>query len=225
MNKIGLLLIMVAIVNFEMACTNSAPEEMISAATIEGSTSGNTQALVLSQTALTKTNDEAAKPIMADTPIGFNFYNEQEEAILFLSDYVDQQMTLEISNTSNTATTLKKLTEKISATNHHFELVFRPGTINETAIKLDDSADYEMGTNIDSDGSISLYFKSKAALTMQAGEKIKIRLFNVRGDQRGGVRSTRVMLKYQNLLRAGDSKPFSGNIQSKLSLQDIRGRK
>lgn len=165
-----------------------------------------------------------------DFPIDFDFYNEQEETVLFITTNVDQQMTLEISNTSNTATTLKKLTEEVSATNHHFELVFKPGTIYNTAIKLDNSADYEMFINIDGEGNIkpnadanhSLYFKSKSALTLQEGQKIKIRLINIKGNQNAGGRRTRVMLKYQNLLHAGNSTSFSGNIKSNLMLQNIR---
>ncbi|GAB5553863.1 MAG: hypothetical protein Sapg2KO_34540 [Saprospiraceae bacterium] len=166
---------------------------------------------------------------MSDTPLRFNFYNEQKQAVLYMTEHVDQKMTLEISNTSKKATTLLQLTEPISATNHHFELIFRAGTINHTAIKLEDTSDFELFINRDhngkfkpsNDGSASLYFKSKSSLTMQEGQNIKIKIANLRGNHIQGAHATLVMLKYQNLLHAGDSTSFSGHTRSRLLLLEI----
>lgn len=166
---------------------------------------------------------------MSDTPIRFNFYNEQKQAVLYLTEYVDQKMTIEISSTSKKATTLIQLTEPVSATNHHFELIFRAGTINHTEIKLEDTTDFELFIDIDpngkfklhNDGSLSLYFKSKSALTIQEGQNIKIKMANLIGNQNQGVHATLVMLMYQNLLYAGDSLPFSGHMRSRLLLLNM----
>lgn len=72
----------------------------------------------------------------------------------------------------------------------------------------------------DASGRRSLYLKAKSALTIKEGQKIKIRLVNFRGDPRTGTHSTRLLLKYKNLLHAGNSTSFSGEIKSLLTLMN-----
>ncbi len=168
-------------------------------------------------------------------PIDFDFYNENEEQVLFITENVSgQEMTLEIGNPSDKPTTIKTLSGAASATNHHFELVFRPGVIHSSpsAIKIEGS-DFELFCNKDSskniipnaDGTISLYFKAKTELTLNKGEKLTIKISQIRGDIKGSTRGTRVLLKYQNLWHAGNSDPFSGYREIHMNIINHKGRK
>ena len=117
-------------------------------------------------------------------PIGFDLYDEEEEQILFITDdVVGQELTLDITNTSDQPITLQNLTGAASKTNHHFELVFRPGTLynNPSEVKIEGS-NYELFVDKGSDGkivpnqdgTISLYIKSKNVFTLPEGNKLAI---------------------------------------------------
>ena len=63
-------------------------------------------------------------------PIDFDLYNEEEEQVLFITDDVaGQEMTLQITNTSDKPLSPLMLDGAASASEHHFELVFRPSTL------------------------------------------------------------------------------------------------
>ncbi len=167
-------------------------------------------------------------------PINFELYNEDEEPVLFITDDIaGQKMMLEITNTSNTPTLINKI-EDVSAENHHFELIFRPGTLYSTpsAVKLEDTQ-FEMVTNKDetgnirpnADGTLSLYFGATDNWTMNETEKVLITLNQIRAATQGGTRGTRVMLKYRNLLHAGNTAPFSGFRETHLNIVNHQGKR
>jgi microcystin-dependent protein len=60
---------------------------------------------------------------------------------------------------------------------------------------------------------------------MQEGEKVRIQLSQMRAVMMGGTRGTRIMLKYQNLLHAGNSVPFSGFREIPLNIVNHRGKR
>lgn len=168
-------------------------------------------------------------------PIDVDLYNADEEQVLFITDDVaGQELSLEITNISDKPTSSKQLTGNASATVHHFELVFRPGTLynNPAAVKLE-GAQFELFMDKDSagkikpnaDGTLSLYFKSKGNWTLQEGEKVVIKLNQIRAATQGGTRGTRVMLKYQNLLHAGNTKTFSGFREMLLNIVNHQGKR
>lgn len=168
-------------------------------------------------------------------PIDFDLLNDNEENVIFITDDPNgQNLSLEIKNSSAITTTTKNLTGKASANNHHFELVFRPGTLfNDPAGVQLDGADYEMFTNKGSDGKIkanadgtlSLYFKAKSIVTLPTGKNTIIKLLKVNAESGAGTRGTKVMLKYKNLLHTGNSNTFSGNKELHMNIVNHRGKK
>lgn len=168
-------------------------------------------------------------------PIGFDLYDEDEEQILFITDdVVGQELNLDITNTSDQPISLRSLTGTASKENYHFELVFRPGTLynNPSEVKIEGS-NYELFTDKDSngniipndDGTISLYIKSKNALTLPKGNKVAIKLSQLRGEPTGGSRGTRVLLNYQNLLSAGSDQEITGFRDIHLYIINRRGKR
>ena len=107
-------------------------------------------------------------------PINFDLYDADEEQVLFITDDVaGQELTLEITNTSDKPTTPKKLNGEASATVNHFELVFRPGILynNPAAVKLE-SSQFAMFMDKDSNGNIIKLEASGVSVT--ASSKLTI---------------------------------------------------
>lgn len=168
-------------------------------------------------------------------PLDFDLIDGNEEQVIFITDDVTgQEMFLEITNTSNEPFSPQTLSGAASENNHHFELVFRPGSIfnNPNAVALQ-SGPFEMFANKDGDGKIvpnadgtlSMYFKATGAWTLNEGEKVVLHLNFIRAEAAGGTRSTRVMLRYQNLLHAGASDPFSGFRETHVNIVNHQGRR
>ena len=86
--------------------------------------------------------------IRASYAFSFNFLNKDGDSVIgIFDDKKGQTSTLQIINTSRSDLRLKTLNAaNASATNHHFELKFRPGTLNTTApITIDAGAGAEKG--------------------------------------------------------------------------------
>ena len=168
-------------------------------------------------------------------PIDFDLYNADQEQVLFITDdTAAQELTLEITNTSDKPTSPKPLSGEVSPdpNNHHFELVFRPGVLfnNPASISVEGNEFQMFATtngsgNIEpnADGTLSLYFKSIANTTLQQGDKLNIVLNQIRAAVAGGTRGTRVMLKYKNLLHAGNSESISGFREMHLNIVNHPG--
>lgn len=167
-------------------------------------------------------------------PIDFDFYNTDEEQVLFITDDVaGQTMTLEIKNTSDEPIITAPLTGDVSSTICHFELVFRPDTLynNPSSVKLEDTK-YEMFADKDaqgsiksnSDGTLSLFFKVKSSTTLGIGDKMRIKLSGLRAAASDGTRGTRILLRYRNLLHTGNTNSFSGFRDMPLNIVNHRGK-
>jgi hypothetical protein len=145
-------------------------------------------------------------------PIGFDLYNADEEQVLYITDNVaGQELTLEITNTSDQPTTPQLLLGFASETNYHFELQFRPGTVfNNPSAIIVEGTQFEMYANKDNtgaiipnaDGTLSLYFRSTSTWTLNPGERLTIPLNRIRAESGEGTRSTRVLLTARRFSRA-----------------------
>src|SRR5215211_3327276 len=67
---------------------------------------------------------------IATFPIDFDLYDDDHQQVLFITDDIaGQHLTLEVTNTSDKPVSPQALDGDTSASNYHFELVFRPGTL------------------------------------------------------------------------------------------------
>ncbi|MEM7371985.1 MAG: tail fiber domain-containing protein [Bacteroidota bacterium] len=169
-------------------------------------------------------------------PIAFTLTNEEEENVLYITDEDSvQDMTLTISNNSTNSSTetltLVKLSGDASADNHHFELVFRPDTLYNSPpnIALVDTSSFSMSDassaiSPNEDGTYSLYYKANSSMPLGA-DAIQIVLSGMRAASDSGTRSTRVLLRYQNIMPTGASSAISGFREIPLNVVNHLGKK
>jgi len=133
------------------------------------------------------------------TLLDFTLYNEQALNVLYiLGTPGGQNLTLELTNASGEPLDLLA-PPKAAAKPYQFELVFRPGVLNEDTRK--DIAVKESGVTMsqakNADGTVSLLL-TVAAQTLAPGAKLTFTLLRVAPDGRLGSRGTRVLLRYAN---------------------------
>ncbi|SFD86777.1 Chaperone of endosialidase [Chitinophaga sp. CF118] len=171
---------------------------------------------------------------ISSQPIDFDLYDEEDQQVLFITDDIaGQDLTFEITNTSDKPVSPKLLNGNASRLNYHFELVFRSATLYnvQPAITINDTRfdlfmDKENGNiKANPDGTLSLFFYSKGSWTLRKGEKLLITISKIRAEATNGTRGTRVMLRCQNLLHAGNNIPFSGIKEMHLNIVNHRGKK
>ena len=115
-------------------------------------------------------------------PIGFSLTDKNENYVLYIGDDPrdDNQLNLELRNTSAEAINFRRLGEQASRENHHFELVFRNGVLSDKTLKkLRENKEEvvrtrRMGSYFSSgedsqNGMISLYFLYKEQQSFRSG--------------------------------------------------------
>lgn len=150
--------------------------------------------------------------IRAAHAISFQLLNKDGQSVLGIFDpQKGQTSTLELINSSRRNWKLKTLLPNStpSATNHHFELKFRPDTLSLTgtpAITVDaDTAKWKISSPVPTDGGVSLYLLSENPFELKSGTKATVKLNNLNAAGLGGGRGTRVELKWGGNLEYSNS--------------------
>jgi hypothetical protein len=141
--------------------------------------------------------------IRASYAISFNLLNSDGYSVLGIFDkQKGQTSTLEIINSSRRNLRLKNLNATAaSADKHHFELKFRPGTLNaETLDQITadaGAAKWVISKAPTPDGCISFYLLSTNPGLLESGNVTTLKLNKLNADSRGGARGTKVELKWK----------------------------
>ena len=178
-------------------------------------------------------------------PLGFNLYDDDDQQVLYIDDDPSGHvLNLEIHNTSQQSIALNRPEGNApSADNYHFELRFRPGTLNAAALPLLALGEASLnGATLDlstwavtharqTDNSDSIYFLDTStadagqALTLAADARLVLRLLNLTADGRGGARGTRAELRYRQLSYPGSTATLDGYGVQQLSVVNQQGKK
>ncbi|PAX59964.1 LamG domain-containing protein [Brunnivagina elsteri] len=133
-------------------------------------------------------------------PLDFNLYEgEDKESVIFIDNGTQgQELILEMSNNSEQPLTLTALSGNASASNHHFELRFRPETLSPTSLQqivLKTIEGWSMSLPVtQADDTVSLYFLTSNNQVLGTNNTVSLTLQNVNGAAAGGARTTRVEL-------------------------------
>jgi len=164
-------------------------------------------------------------------PIDYSLEDEEGKSVLYIDDASgvhNHSLSLKVSNTSGRNIELinDKTWSEASEHYHHFELIFRPGVLEDRdKITLKESADWSLGNKQQPDGTISLYFLCKNEKYTLNFKEVTLTLQQVKASARGGARGTQVELKYKHLRYQGGKENFSGNRLQNLSIINHYGRK
>ncbi len=139
--------------------------------------------------------------IRASHAISFRLLDRYGESVLgIFDDNKGQASTLEIINSSRRNLRLKNLSAtQASAAKHHFELKFRPDTLNPKAPKI--VADAGAGKWVidgphQTEGGVSYYLLSTNPGVVESGQSTLVNLRNLNANGTGGARGTRVELRW-----------------------------
>jgi hypothetical protein len=143
-----------------------------------------------------------AATLRATQPISFHLFDRDGHSTLAMFDgKKGQTSTLEIINSSRRDLKPKKLpgADPI-ATNHHFELRFRYGTLTSTAasqITVDaGDAGWKISKAVETGDGLSFYLLIANPAVVKSGKAIAVKVNNLNADSTGGSRGTRVELKW-----------------------------
>ncbi|MCB9232935.1 MAG: tail fiber domain-containing protein [Bacteroidia bacterium] len=187
-------------------------------------------ALAASEIALLLDADQTSHASFKRThPLDFSLRNRNDEEVLYIErEEEGYDMVLRIRNVGERSLVLPA----VSATQagpeaHHFQLMFRPGVIEEEVIRqlsLKES-DWILGSQQHPDGTLSLYFLLPAGTSLEAGASLYLTLQQVNAAQGGGSRSTKVELSFRQLYFAGEANfPFDGYRVSHLDIISHYGK-
>ena len=164
-------------------------------------------------------------------PISFKLLNSDGNSVLGIFDGQGQTSKLEIKNTSRQDWQLKTVnSEKATQNSYHFELKFRPGTLNvsKTNLITVDAGDagWKISEPTPTNDGLSLYLLSTKPVTVEKDKTTVLMLRNLNADGSGGARGTRVELKWETGLEyAGSSAVPTGYRVQHLSIVNERGEK
>lgn len=164
-------------------------------------------------------------------PIDFSLENRDADPALFMDGHPDgQTMTLRVNNVTSGEVRLAPLSDGApSETNCHFELAFRPGTlevgsIGKVTIATPNSPWKIAGkTWTGPDDRDSLYLLCAQPGPLPAGGLV-LDLGHMLPDARYGTRTTLVDFRYRNL-KSGAGETISGSVQQNLDLVNHQGRR
>src|SRR5689334_5993913 len=122
-----------------------------------------------------------AATMKASDALSFNLFNKDRHSIIGIFDGDQgQKSTLEITNTSGRDLRPKQATNLTpSATNHHLELKFRPGTLKlngTNAIAVDPGEGDWLIKPAETTEGVSLYLLSKKSVALRAGATLSLKL-------------------------------------------------
>jgi hypothetical protein len=146
--------------------------------------------------------------VRASHAVSFNLLNSDGLSVIgiFNEDTIPLPLTLEIINSSRRNLRLKNLgATAASAAKHHFELKFRPGTLNPRTlnqITIDEGpAKWKISAPVQSqtagDEYVSFYLLSTNPGVLASGSITSLKLNKVNADATGGARGTKVELKWK----------------------------
>ena len=146
--------------------------------------------------------------VRASHAISFNLLNSDGHSVLgiFNEDTTPLPLTLEIINSSRRNLRLKNLSATAaSAAKHHFELKFRPGTLNPKTlnqITVDEgAAKWKISGPVQSstpnDEYVSFYLLSTNPGVLGSGTTTSVKFQKLNADAAGGARGTKVELKWK----------------------------
>jgi hypothetical protein len=184
-------------------------------------------------------------PFRKSHPIDFRLYDDDEQAVLYISDDPDgHNLHLELHNTSTQAIQLANgQGAAASETNHHFALRFRPATLSDSAIKFLIEAKERAKILKEADANTwDLYFPANPpaanepallyllykgpSKSFQPDERRTLTLQRMSAAPGSGSRGTQVELLPRQLTAAGgDATPITGTRSQYVHITNQRGRK
>ncbi|MFI0960705.1 LamG domain-containing protein [Streptomyces sp. NPDC021080] len=153
-------------------------------------------------------------------PVDFDLADQDQHPVLYIDDGpAGRPMTLTVTNSSRQEITLRPLTGRVSADNHHLALRFRPQTLATTPEPELNSPGWQLLRAPDlSTGGDTLYFLCATPTPLRPGAHFTLPLTGMNADGRGGTRGTRVELGYQQLSFTGETDELTG---SRLQFLDV----
>ncbi|MDX2030051.1 MAG: LamG domain-containing protein [Blastocatellia bacterium] len=164
-------------------------------------------------------------------PIDFSLENRDADPVLYMDGHPEgQTMFLRVNNVTSGEIHLAPLPDPMpSEGNCHFELAFRPGTLEQSSIAAIALAAPNSPWKIAGrswsgpDDRDSLYFLCTQP-GLLAGGGLTLELGHVLPESRYGTRTTLVDLRYRNL-KSGAGETISGSVQQNLDLVNHQGRR
>ncbi len=148
----------------------------------------------------------------ATFPLDFALLNTEGEEVLYLLPAGESQaLQLQLSNTAAQNIILQAPPNNTPGTdNHHLELQFRPGTLDNTQLDALEvtSPNWALAATVQANGTASVYLLSTLRQSIRAGNSLAIDLGGVMTDVAGGTRNTRVAMHYQQM-KVKDDAPNS----------------
>ncbi len=187
---------------------------------------------------------DQALPFRSSYPIAFDLENDQGESVLYIDDQPvgpGHTMSVQIANASELPVYLQKpVSELPSEADHHFELLFRPGTLSLKPTLSLTPWTAASGTWVISqpvthrDRSVSIYLLcTDQDATLAPGASATIGILGLVAAAAGGSRATRVELRYgaislEATVKGGSVEPtfpLSGSRTAILNIVNDRGKK
>jgi hypothetical protein len=177
-------------------------------------------------------------------PIDFSLYDDDEQAVLYISDDSDgRNLNLELRNTSTQAIQLSNgQNARASEANHHFALRFRPGTLSDSSLKLLINSQERAKILKQTDAQWDLYFPPTlpaaneastlylfykgSSKSFQPDEIRRLTLQRMSAAPGSGARGTQVELIPRQLTAAGgDATPITGSRAQYVHITNHQGKK
>lgn len=175
----------------------------------------------------------------ASYPIDFQLYDQDHHYALYIDENSSAHvLTIEFHNVSVQEIAFQNGQGDVaSAENYHFELQFKPGTLSPNTInllqdvqkkgQLLDSEEWDlfMPSGLDVVDHLSLYLLYRGENTsFQPDERRQLSLNRITAAAGDGTRGTRVTMKVNQLVYAGQTTPISHTRSHHLSIVNHQGR-
>ena len=171
-------------------------------------------------------------------PIDFTLFDDDEQAVMVISEDTDDwTLHLTIANTSSQDINMIAGLGEVSASNYHFALQFRPGTLSRRTLELLSSAavskvvstaDWKLAQLANQTGTnapVKLYFLYTGSKnTLSVGETRSIKLAGLSAAPGSGARGTQVEL-IPHQLQSPDSTAITGSRTQYMHVTNHSGRK
>lgn len=160
-------------------------------------------------------NSNLGSSFKAAYPLQLNFYNQNTENVLYLDATPSPTITVQLTNISQNTISLPTLASTgASSSNCHFQLIFRPGTLDSTClstISVSSQDNWNIKADTLSNGCQVLYLGYKTETTIDPNNMISISINNLKANPIGGSRSTNVELVCSKVTYKGNTTLINGN--------------
>ncbi|MCH8619360.1 hypothetical protein [Undibacterium sp. TS12] len=171
-------------------------------------------------------------------PIDFTLFDDDEQAVMYISeDISDRKLHLTIANTSTQDMSMMAGPTEVSASNYHFALQFRPGTLSRRTLellaspaanKVVSTPDWKLAQHVHQAGTnapVRLYFLyTGSKSTLSIGETRSIVLSGLSAAPGSGARGTQVELIPHQLQLPGNT-AITGSRTQYMHVTNHSGRK